>query len=101
MFANFFRFLIYSLLFFFAYRIFRFFIPKKGSTNRETVERDRDGVDDVMVQDPACGVYLPRRDAVKRRIKGETHYFCSERCAEDFRKGIAKERASKTVEVRE
>ncbi len=99
MFAGFFRFLIYSLLFFFAYRLFRFFVPKGVKGNKETVTKEGIKVDDVMVKDPACGIYLPKRDAVRERIKGETHYFCSERCAKNFRKGIVKERSRDAVSV--
>ena len=100
MFAGFFRFLIYGLLFFFAYRLFRFFVPKGVKENKETVTKGGIQVDDVMVKDPACGIYLPRRDAVREKIRGETHYFCSERCAENFKKGISKSAAPDTVSLK-
>jgi uncharacterized protein len=105
MIAGFFRFLLYSILAFFAYRTFRAFMPKnKEEEKRETVTEDGVRVNDVMVKDPSCGVYLPKGDAVKERIKGKTHYFCSGDCVENFRKGIVKEtvkeKASETVGVR-
>ncbi len=100
MIAGFFRFLLYSILAFFAYRAFRAFVPKnKDEEKKETITKDGVRVDDVMVKDPSCGVYLPRGDAFKERIKGETYYFCSGDCVENFRKGIVKEKASETVEV--
>jgi YHS domain-containing protein len=39
-----------------------------------------------MVRDPQCGVYLPLSNALKRRIKGETVYFCSRECEEEYGK---------------
>lgn len=37
-----------------------------------------------MVRDPHCGVYLPRSEAVPRKVQGETSYFCSQKCADEF-----------------
>lgn len=42
--------------------------------------------DDVMVQDPVCGVYVPKKGAVTSRKGGETLYFCSHRCKETYDK---------------
>jgi len=38
-----------------------------------------------MVRDPACGMFLPRRDAVTATIRGTQHFFCSEACRDTFR----------------
>ena len=43
-------------------------------------------IDDVMVKDPYCNVYFPKRDGVHVRIKGEDLYFCSETCRDRFLK---------------
>ncbi len=37
-----------------------------------------------MVQDPVCGIYVPKETAVAERIRGETYYFCSTDCAQAF-----------------
>jgi YHS domain-containing protein len=39
---------------------------------------------DEMVQDPFCKTYIPRREAVRRRVGGQEHFFCSEECARKF-----------------
>ena len=39
---------------------------------------------DQMVQDPVCGVFVPRKTALVRRIANETHFFCSQECADKF-----------------
>jgi YHS domain-containing protein len=38
-----------------------------------------------MVQDPACGIYIPRAKAIEGRVKGESHFFCSPQCLEKYR----------------
>lgn len=43
-------------------------------------------IDDVMVQDPYCKVYFPRRQGVSARVDGESLLFCSERCRDLYRK---------------
>jgi YHS domain-containing protein len=65
-----------------------FFSPRKPKTKKPVMGADGRAVNDVMVQDPSCGVYLPKGDAVKAKIRGETHYFCSETCIQRFKEGI-------------
>lgn len=65
-------------------RVLRIGPPKPDPMQRaRTVE----GAD--MVQDPACGVYTPRDSAIEARVKGETRYFCSERCRDAYASGEA------------
>ena len=47
-----------------------------------------------MIQDPACGVYVPRTRAVEGRIRGATFYFCSPRCLEKYRMAESKREES-------
>lgn len=42
-----------------------------------------------MIQDPACRTYVPRDSAVSASIGGQTYYFCSQDCAQTFRKQLA------------
>ncbi len=39
-----------------------------------------------MVQDPNCSTYVPETEAIKATIAGKDYYFCSEKCAEIYRK---------------
>lgn len=48
---------------------------------------NREGEGEEMVRDPQCGVYLPHSSARKRRIRGNTVYFCSRECEEEYGKG--------------
>jgi uncharacterized protein len=76
------RFLIFLILAYIAFRTIKaIFRPKEELSGG----RDR-GVIDEMVQDPQCKTYVPKREAVKRIIEGETHFFCSDTCADKFQK---------------
>ncbi|MFO7716229.1 YHS domain-containing protein [Desulfosarcina sp.] len=41
-------------------------------------------IDDVMIKDPVCGIYFPRREGVEMRHGGQTHVFCSPACRDRF-----------------
>jgi YHS domain-containing protein len=42
-------------------------------------------VQDVLVEDPVCHTLVPKHQAVRLRVDGTTHYFCSEACADKFK----------------
>ncbi|APG24616.1 hypothetical protein A7E75_05935 [Syntrophotalea acetylenica] len=54
----------------------------KSSTHRPPPAKSPEG--EVMVRDPHCGTFVPRSLALKKVIKGQTYYFCSQRCLESF-----------------
>jgi YHS domain-containing protein len=39
-----------------------------------------------MVLDPNCSTYIPETEAIKATIAGRDYCFCSEKCAESYRK---------------
>ena len=77
------RFLILAFLFYILYRLFRGFKGLAGPAPRDEM---RGGVIDDMIQDPQFGTYIPKGEAVRRRIDGEDRYFCSEACADRYEK---------------
>ncbi|WP_429886314.1 YHS domain-containing protein [Geoalkalibacter halelectricus] len=38
-----------------------------------------------LVQDPQCGTYVPRSEAVEAQVGGARLYFCSTQCRDAFR----------------
>lgn len=38
-----------------------------------------------MVQDPNCGTYVPKPEAVYQKIEDEEHFFCSQKCADEYK----------------
>lgn len=41
---------------------------------------------DELVQDPNCGTYVSKKNALAAATNGVTRYFCSRECAEGFEK---------------
>lgn len=78
------RLLVLCLLIYLGYRIFKkWALPEKSS--KKTPEQDGLAmVDDVMVKDPFCQVYFPKKNGVKSVINGETHFFCSSKCRDRY-----------------
>ncbi len=44
------------------------------------------GESEILVQDPVCGTFIPRRNALKVVQGGKEYFFCSEGCLKHFRK---------------
>lgn len=38
-----------------------------------------------LVRDPVCGTFVAPREELSLTRRGETHYFCSEKCRTEFR----------------
>jgi YHS domain-containing protein len=49
-----------------------------GSRTPQTREGGR------LVRDPQCGTHIPQARAVAWSSRGETHYFCSTRCRDEW-----------------
>lgn len=80
------RLLIVIFLIYLLYRVVRRYLGA-GQTHRQRDVRDsEEGPVDEMVQDPACGTYIPRRDAHRKVIGGREYFFCSRECEERFEK---------------
>ncbi|MDX1709230.1 MAG: hypothetical protein R3274_11555 [Desulfobacterales bacterium] len=41
-------------------------------------------IDDVMIKDPFCDAYFPRRNAVHLKLDGNDFYFCSKSCRDRY-----------------
>ena len=84
------RFIIFIITFVFAYLLLKSVIRglagKKGNEpGRGQGRNSTTPVTDELVRDPACGVYVPKKEAVRARVRGTVHYFCSRECLEKFR----------------
>ncbi len=45
---------------------------------------------DVLVQDPVCQTFIPRKEALKSEKDGKVYFFCSEGCLKRFQRGGSK-----------
>ncbi|MFZ0134133.1 MAG: hypothetical protein WAK95_16460 [Desulfobacterales bacterium] len=79
------RLLIIVALVYLLYRVFTRWMLGHSPLSGKTVDhRDAGAIDDVMVKDPQCEVYFPKRKAVQARIDGRDHFFCSTECRDRF-----------------
>jgi hypothetical protein len=46
--------------------------------------RETGRIDDVMVKDPQCGAYFPRRDGIALKSAGGGLLFCSRECRDKY-----------------
>ncbi len=77
------RLLILTGLIYVAWRLFKAFLPGSGGTRRP-IQRPGDGGVDVMVQDPVCGVYFPKREGVSLNSGSGDIWFCSNKCKNKY-----------------
>ena len=61
--------------------------PKKNVSGEAT-----DQIDDVMIKDPYCQAYFPRRDAIQLNLGGKDLYFCSKECRDQYLASQSKEK---------
>ena len=78
------RFLLLALLFILVVRALWKLVDSiiEGSRGAST-GRGR-GAAMKLVRDPVCGTYVTPRAALSVTAAGTTHYFCSERCRNEY-----------------
>lgn len=65
-----------------AYLLLR--VVRRWLISGRVPRREQGYIDDEMVRDPVCGVYVPQHEAFSLRMDGERRYFCSEACRHAF-----------------
>ncbi|MBW2108546.1 MAG: hypothetical protein JRI36_07775 [Deltaproteobacteria bacterium] len=78
------RFLFLCLLVYVIYRVLRGLGGSTRSQTRAEHVNASSPVDDIMVKDPFCQTYIPKREAIRTIIDGETVYFCSQECRDRY-----------------
>ena len=78
------RFLIFAGLAYVGYRALKSVIGGESSKKVPSSDRSSGKIDDVMIKDPFCEAYFPKRNGVHYKHNGEDLYFCSEDCKAKF-----------------
>jgi YHS domain-containing protein len=76
------RLIIWLIVGFLIYTVFQ--AIKQSLLKPPAPPPEKTPLGEEMVQDPECGTYVPRSDAVKAQAKGTTHYFCSATCRDKY-----------------
>jgi uncharacterized protein len=67
-----------------VYRAAKSLIDQSRNRGRFSKDDTSAHVDDVMIQDPVCGVYFPQNRAVVLNTDSQTLYFCSAECRDRY-----------------
>lgn len=79
------RLLIIAGLIYFLYRAINSWLTKHISGTGESADNRNSGeIDDIMVKDPQCQVYFPKRKAVRMTTNGQELFFCSAECRDKY-----------------
>ena len=76
--------LILLLIAYLGYRGLKSWMLKNLPSDKTVSGRASGEIDDVMVKDPYCEVYFPKRNGVHLRHQSEDLYFCSAECKHKF-----------------
>jgi len=83
------RLLIFLVIIYIAYKVLKTGLKSLGifqntQSTKTYFEDDGNEIDDVMVKDPYCEVYFPKRKGVHLRNNGVDLFFCSNECKDKF-----------------
>ena len=77
----------YIILFVVAYVLYRslksWMFPT-ASSSRTVSGKTTTEIDDVMIKDPFCEAYFPKRNGVHLKFDGKDLYFCSNHCKDRY-----------------
>lgn len=77
------RLLILLGLFYLGYRTVKSWVFQDSSKEKISGQTAAQ-IDDVMVKDPFCEVYFPKRDGLHLRVDDVDYYFCSKECRDKY-----------------
>jgi uncharacterized protein len=69
---------------YFCYRAIKNWMMTGASMSDRAAASSGGEIDDVMIQDPVCGVYVPKENSIGMRYQGEELFFCSQKCKATF-----------------
>lgn len=81
--------LIYIVLIYIGYKVIKFIMAPSDSSAGGS-RRDTGPVDDIMIKDPVCGVYFPKKDGICINSGGGEICFCSTECRDSYLKSHSK-----------
>ena len=78
------RIIILLVIGYVAYRALKSWMFPGESTTKSVSGRPAGEIDDVMIKDPFCEAYFPKRNAVHLNFGGKDLYFCSVQCKDKY-----------------
>jgi len=78
------RLLILLAVIYLCFRMLKSWILQNSPSQEPLSSTKAAEIDDVMVKDPFCEVYFPKRDSVHLRFDGKDLHFCGNECRDKF-----------------
>ena len=76
--------IIYFGLGYLIYKFAKAVIFSKPPPARKVRQQSAGQIDDIMVKDPHCETYFPKRDGIHLKFEEEDLYFCSTDCRDKY-----------------
>jgi YHS domain-containing protein len=78
------RFIILFVVGYVLYRSLKSWVFPASSSPRSVSSKTTAEIDDVMIKDPFCEAYFPKRSGVHLNFGGKDLYFCSNQCKDKY-----------------
>ncbi len=82
--------LIFIGVIYLLYRGLKSWMLPDAANRKAVFDKAAGKIDDIMIKDPFCEVYFPKRNGVHLRFNEEDLYFCSTECRDKFLKSHSK-----------
>ena len=78
------RIIILCVVVYVLYRALKSWMFPIQHPSKSVPGKDVGEIDDVMVKDPFCEAYFPKRNAVQLNVGGKNLLFCSAQCKDKY-----------------
>ena len=78
------KYIILFVVIYLLYRSLKSWILPAASSGKPVSGKTVAEIDDVMIKDPFCEVYFPKRNGVHLSFDGKDLYFCSSQCKDKY-----------------
>ena len=78
------RIILLAVVAYVFYRALKSWMFPNPDPSKSVAEKKAGAIDDVMIKDPLCEAYFPKRNAVHYNDNGEDLYFCSDQCKDQY-----------------
>jgi len=78
------RFIILAIVGYVFYRALKSWMSPAPDASNTVADKNIGKIDDVMIKDPYCEAYFPKRNAVHLNLDGKDLYFCSADCKNKY-----------------
>jgi len=78
------KYIILAVVAYVLYRSLKSWMFPAASSSRSVLDKTKSEIDDIMIKDPFCETYFPKRKGVHLKFNGNDLYFCSIQCKDKY-----------------